>query len=94
MKGELAMPLYRCSECGCVENTALGGYWMQGSKARDAGQEHKPLCSACDPEIGKWHGQFPQKQADGYVTDRRGFIYTPAEAETLPHMGPFTPIPA
>ena len=32
------------------------------------------LCSACDPEIGKWHGRFERKYlAKGqFVTDRQG----------------------
>lgn len=24
------------------------------------------LCSACDPEIGQWHGQFPKTPAADY----------------------------
>ena len=46
------MPLFNCSACGTVENTALGNYWWNR-------RQHKPvLCSECD--TGTWHGQFPK----------------------------------
>ena len=48
------MPLFKCSKCGCVENTACYNYWMRVHKK-------EPLCSECDPEIGKWHGHFPKR---------------------------------
>jgi len=49
------MPLYECSVCHAVENTALTNFWW------DHMHESKPaLCSECDPAIGKWHGQFPK----------------------------------
>lgn len=44
------MPLFNCSKCGVVENTALGAYWM--NRARD----RPVLCSECD--TGTWHGEF------------------------------------
>jgi hypothetical protein len=46
------MSLFQCSKCGCAEDTALCHYWS----ARLRGTA--PLCSACDPKIGKWHGDF------------------------------------
>ena len=49
------MSYFQCSKCGCVENTALCHYWA----ARI--QETSPTCSACDPNIGKWHGEFPRQ---------------------------------
>lgn len=58
------MPLFRCEGCGAVENTALSNYWLRGYPPT------KPaLCSECDPEIGRWHGRFPKRDADaeGYV---------------------------
>jgi hypothetical protein len=41
------------------------------------------LCSACDPAIGHWHGQFPRRSAaDGWVTDGRGrLIWNKSEIE-------------
>jgi hypothetical protein len=48
------MATFRCGKCGCDEDTALCNYWS----ARVHG--NLPVCSACDPKIGKWHGQFPR----------------------------------
>ncbi len=49
------MSAFRCEKCGCIENTAVCGYWWK--------EENKPaLCSECDPEFGKWHGFFPKRQ--------------------------------
>ena len=64
------MPLFECSKCGVVENTALSnGSWRHL-------QEGKPLeCSQCHD--GKWHGEFPRvmvKDTD-YVT--RGWQLEP-----------------
>jgi len=66
------MPLFKCSKCGCVENTALSNYWTQYLIDKT-----KALCSDCDPEIGKWHGRFPQKSAAaaGYKLASDGFLY-------------------
>jgi len=52
------MGAFVCDKCGCLENTALSNYWTreEGSPA---------LCSACDPEIGKWHGAFLRRKWDG-----------------------------
>ncbi len=50
------MPLFACSKCNAVENTALGEYW---SRIKD------PLCSECSSLCGgKWHGRFPKERAD------------------------------
>jgi hypothetical protein len=48
------MATFRCSKCGSGEDTALCNYWSD--RVRDL----PPVCSACDPRIGKWHGQFPR----------------------------------
>jgi hypothetical protein len=48
------MATFRCSNCGCDEDTALCNYWS--ARVRDI----PPLCSACDSKIGKWHGEFPR----------------------------------
>lgn len=68
------MPLFKCSKCGCVENTACCYYWV-----RKPGEP--PLCSVCDPAIGQWHGLFERRDADGagYVPDDDGeFLRRPA----------------
>jgi hypothetical protein len=53
--GGLAMAIFRCSKCGCDDDTALCNYWSARL------QETPTICSACDPKIGKWHGEFPRK---------------------------------
>lgn len=50
------MPLFACSECNSVENTALGSYWYPASKGQPV------LCSACND--GEWHDSFPRERAD------------------------------
>lgn len=54
------MSLYVCEECGSVENTALSNY-----HARNVEGDGRALCSACDPDIGEWHGRFPQEPWNG-----------------------------
>jgi hypothetical protein len=44
------MPLFHCSKCGVIENTALGAYWYQKAKGDPV------LCSECSD--GAWHGMF------------------------------------
>jgi hypothetical protein len=70
-----AMPLFKCSKCGCVENTALCHYWSARLRQSPA------LCSACDPKIDKWHGEFPQESAQGWVIDERGFLWNAGDVE-------------
>lgn len=62
------MPLFKCSKCGCVENTALAGAWSQWLAKEPV------LCSEC--KTGKWHDEFGKDQADGVFTDRDGKQYT------------------
>ena len=62
------MPLFACSKCNCVEDTALSHYW--GARLRQTAA----LCSACDPAIGKWHDEFPRESADAFVNDQDGFL--------------------
>lgn len=46
------MSLFQCSECGCCENTAVSNWFLCMC------EERPPVCSACDPDIGDWHGEF------------------------------------
>lgn len=73
------MPLFECSTCGALENTALSNYWS------DVMHDKKPaLCSECDPEIGKWHGSFPKrnaKEAGFTIVDDSGFLHHPSESK-------------
>lgn len=94
-KRRVEMPLFMCRKCGSVENTALSEYWRQEMEAHEKGTPLQPLCSACHPEIGEWHGAFERKRADGYVIDRRGrYIYSSAEIEKgyFKDHGPFRPV--
>lgn len=68
------MSLVRCHICGCVENTALC-YAFEHTK------DKQYLCSECDPQIGKWHGKFEKRSADGYYYDERGHIYSSEEID-------------
>ncbi len=69
------MPLFPCSKCNCVEDTALSHYWS--ARLRQVA----PVCSACDPGIGKWHGEFRRESAEGWVNDRSGFLLDKSEVE-------------
>lgn len=88
------MSLYFCTKCHTVENTATGGYWLQQMAAiENPHVEFKPLCSACNPEIGEWHGQFPREKVTAdWLQDRRGFIWRAHQTETVKHLGPFKPV--
>ena len=65
------MPLFKCSKCGCIENTATSNYWGVPFDER----EDSALCTECDPQVGKWHGLFEKKDADkeGYKKQENGF---------------------
>lgn len=60
------MPLFECTNCHAVDNTALAGYWV-----RVYLDEQPALCSECNPAIGKWHSQFEKRtpKEAGLVTD-------------------------
>ena len=70
------MSIFACSKCNAVENTATANYWFC--------KDEEPLCSECDPEIGKWHGMFTKEDATkcGYWLGADGFLYSP---EDPPH---------
>jgi predicted DNA-binding transcriptional regulator AlpA len=53
------MPLFVCQECGTIENTALSRFWIRQVYNEPA------RCSACDPNIGEWHGKFPRQTFTG-----------------------------
>jgi len=71
------MPIFKCSKCGCVENTATSRYWLRNF--RDPND--LPLCSECDPVTGRWHGIFPKMSATGYLLGNDGFLYSKEELE-------------
>ncbi|HZN31921.1 MAG TPA: hypothetical protein VFB88_21380 [Xanthobacteraceae bacterium] len=39
------------------------------------------LCSACDPKIARWHGQFRREPARQWIRDRRGLVCSKSEVE-------------
>jgi hypothetical protein len=49
------MAFFQCRKCGCAEDTALCHYWSARL------WETALICSACDPTVGKWHGEFPRE---------------------------------
>ena len=69
------MPIFRCSKCGCIENTATSYYWMAEDRT-------KSLCSECDPDIGKWHGKWEKTSAKGFFLDNYGFLHSKEEIES------------
>jgi len=75
------MSLFRCEQCGCIENTATSNYWSRkyrrGRSSAEKPGDTRLLCSECDPEIGKWHGRFPRQSANGWLIDAQGFIWHP-----------------
>lgn len=70
------MSLFKCSKCGCVENTALCRYWMRKEDG------NKGLCSECDPQIRKWHNLFPKESAKGMILLNDGFLCSKEFLET------------
>lgn len=62
------MPLFACTKCNCIENTATSSFW-NGNK----------LCSEC--QTGKWHGYFEKKSAKRFFIDSSGFLYSPEEVD-------------
>lgn len=52
------MSVYICEKCGCIENTALGGYWM------NVIDKEPKACSECN--TGKWHNEFEKKHWTEY----------------------------
>jgi len=68
------MPLFQCKKCGCVENTALGHYWMP------RGLGEPVLCSECGPEQ-KWHGHFLKRSASGMLIDQNGHLWSKRQVE-------------
>ena len=56
------MPLFECSKCNHVDNTALGDFWM--SLMTDG---PPPLCTEC--KTGKWHERFKKLHISAYPVD-------------------------
>lgn len=65
------MPLFKCSKCGCIDNTAVGNYWAKKLHG------HEPMCAECG--YGEWHDIFEKKTPEecGYVELENGFYGPP-----------------
>lgn len=70
------MPNFACTQCGCVENTACCNYWTRVTM-----DKLPALCSACDPDIGKWHGRFEQRPAAGMLVDQSGHLWSQGQVD-------------
>lgn len=61
------MPIFKCTKCGCKENTSCCNFHYMVNNGED------PLCSECDPKINKWHNRFKKTIFDGpYMEERHG----------------------
>ena len=67
------MPLFVCDNCGCIDNTALGGtYWSRNTDVWKPEDRGKALCCECAPkkynddtineDAGIWHDKFPKRK--------------------------------
>jgi len=67
------MPLFKCTGCGMVENTALCNFWRAQSRGLPA------VCSKCDTDIAVWHDQFLRSKPEdhGYEEYSDGFLWHP-----------------
>lgn len=55
------MSCYICTKCGCIDNTAVGGYY------KNRRHNEPVLCSECN--FGKWHNRFEKKHWTSYGKD-------------------------
>lgn len=53
---------YICEKCGCIENTALGGYWF------NVVNKEPVLCSECND--GAWHNEFEKRHWTEYGVEK------------------------
>ena len=76
------MSLFKCEQCGAIENTATSNYWARYTGHKEG--NGPALCSECDPAIGKWHGVFPKKNAtsEGYMLGNDGYLYSKTHIES------------
>ena len=70
------MSVFICSKCAMMENTALCHYWSRDFVMPDGSPPQPPLCSQCDPAIGKWHGKFERVPLPAdHVIGPDGFVH-------------------
>ncbi len=71
------MPLFACTKCDTVDNTAVSDYWIQQKEHFELSgtrEGFRALCSAC--RLGKWHGEFTRRtvQQAKMIEDAQGFL--------------------
>ncbi len=70
------MPVFLCSKCKVMENTALSNYWSRLMDVLQGQDPPPPLCSECDPGIRTWHGKFERQPIpDDHVVGPDGFVH-------------------
>ena len=67
------MPLFICSKCGCVDNSALAHAWTEWSK------NLPPLCTEC--KTGTWHGEWEKSPASDYIKGGKTYRYVEDECD-------------
>lgn len=87
------MSLFECSNCNCIENTAVSNWigrylsfsnkFKREPKSREEVDKYfPPLCSFCDPSIGRWHNRFEKllvcetdlmEGEDGFLYSKKSF---------------------
>lgn len=92
------MPMFICTKCSGIENTACGRvqYKDTGAHAGIFEDQAKTdaLCSECKPRTdrgrypgGAWHGEFPKEIATEEIVLARGLW--PHGNNGFMHLGPF-----
>lgn len=75
------MPVFICSKCNMMENTATSNYWhrdldLDRPENSPPKTPSPPLCSQCDPTLGKWHGLFQREpMPPDHVIGPDGFVW-------------------
>lgn len=65
------MPLFVCSRCNGIDNTALGGNYWGRLAARPPVEE--VLCTEC--HTGLWHGKFIKRIFDPDQEDEESILH-------------------
>ena len=56
------MSVFICETCGCIDNTAVSGYW------RNVVNNEPKQCSECN--TGKWHGEWEKDHWTKYGVEK------------------------
>lgn len=76
------MPVFKCENCGTIDNTALGHYWSKNRPewfdwTNIEDRKGKALCCTCAPtkfsdgtknkDAGMWHNKFEKQHIDDFL---------------------------